>query len=110
MKTKIFKTISGEIIPEQSRNEPNNRLSFSDKFFAKILINDIEKDSIVCYDFKRERWTSPTSTNMQKVIEYYVEDLAFEKWINTNVLKFDLDTMLELFNAMEKRMNKTTNK
>lgn len=99
--TKIFKKISGDIVPPKTAKEPNNRLQFSDKYLAKITINDNECYSIISYDFNKQRWSSMVSMGMHKVVEYYVEDLAFEKWVNTEALKVDMDVLCELFDAMD---------
>jgi len=97
--TKIFKKISGDVIPPKTEKEPNNNLQFSDKFLAKIIVNDNECYSIISYDFKKQRWCS-ISTGLQKVVEYYVEDLAFEKRVN-EIIKVDMDVLREMFNVMD---------
>lgn len=98
---KIFKKISGDVIPPKTEKEPYNTLQFSDKFLAKIIVNDNECYSIISYDFKNQRWYSMVSMGFQKVVEYYVEDLAFEKWLNTEPRKVDMDVLCELFDAMD---------
>lgn len=50
----------------------NENLKISKWFLAKVnKHNDISTVAIVCYDFKKEKWISP-SIGVVSLIEYYI--------------------------------------
>ena len=97
---KRFNTIKGEVIPPKSEDDVSIRFNFSDEFIAKAeLSNGDIKNTLVRYDFNKNRWSSIKS-GLKKVIEYYTEVNGFVEWMETQN-KLCLETHLEIYNAFD---------
>lgn len=69
---KVFKVIKGCEIPPFSNDNVANKLNFSDEFICKAeFLNGEIKNTLVRYDFNKNRWTSIKS-GLKNVIEYYI--------------------------------------
>lgn len=99
--TKIFIVKKGDEIPPKSVLNFNLKNQISDWYFAQCIFQSGNiKPSIVCYDYKNQKWLS-TCAGFKGVEEYYVVDENFNNWINNQVLKVDLENMLVMFNSMD---------
>lgn len=97
---KIFKVLKGDVIPIKSKDSASIRLNFSDEFVAKAEFSNGDiKNTLVRYDFKKNKWTSIKS-GLKSVIEYYTETIGFEDWMK-NVNKIDLEIHLDIYNSFD---------
>lgn len=97
---KIFNALRGDIIPPKSKDSVSIKFDFSDEFVAKAEFSNGDiKNTLVRYDFKKNRWTSVKS-GLKSVIEYYTETIGFEEWMK-NVNKIDLEVHLDIYNSFD---------
>lgn len=102
--TKIFIAKKGNVLPKFSKDGTYYHYNVSDRYLAKIITlgGDVVFNTVM-YDFKHNKWKS-SSSGLKEVIEYYVEDENFEKWIK-NINKIDLTTLFEIYSSMDKHDN-----
>jgi len=102
MTTKILIVKPSSEIPPIGTDEFSLRQNISSFYFAKC--ETIGRDitlSVVCYDFKSNKWLFK-SAGCINVIEYYLLDERFDKWVHTQN-RIDLDTLSDIWMAFDEQ-------